>query len=258
MLTPQPGVERNPFDELVLGGGAGREEEEVAIEEEVEQEKSECSSSEEQSNDVTGRQQGTQGGVLTGRGTGDAAETQSMRRRAKLSWRERMRHFTWTWVSIATVNGGERTGLMASSSAQRWRRAGLPTSCMQVRVFLNLDQIPCTELMFHAVPFRFRGIYTIGCVFFLFNMCLFLFTVALISLRFYLYPRTFRASVLHPTESLFIPASIVSFGIIMMNISQYGVGMAGVGRWLERCMVVLFWADCGLAVAMSLGIYLVM
>jgi hypothetical protein len=62
----------------------------------------------------------------------------------------------------------------------------------------------------------------------------------------------------HPTESLFIPASIVSFGIIMMNVSQYGVGMAGVGRWLERCMIGLFWADCGLAVAMSLGIYLVM
>jgi tellurite resistance protein TehA-like permease len=95
-------------------------------------------------------------------------------------------------------------------------------------------------------------------MFFLFNVGLFLLNVALISTRFYLYPRTFRGSFLHPTESLFVPAAIVSFGIIMMNISQYGVGMSGGGMWLERCMVVLFWADCGLAVAMSLGIYLVM
>ncbi len=80
----------------------------------------------------------------------------------------------------------------------------------------------------------------------------------MISLRFFFYPRTFKASFLHPTESLFIPAAIVSFGIVMMNVSQYGVGMVGESRWLEKCMVVLFWVDCGLAVGGSLGIYLIM
>lgn len=80
----------------------------------------------------------------------------------------------------------------------------------------------------------------------------------MISCRFYFYPRTFKASFLHPTESLFIPAAIVSFGIILINISQYGVGMAGVGKWLEHCMIVLFWLDCGLAVLFSMVIYLIM
>ncbi len=110
----------------------------------------------------------------------------------------------------------------------------------------------------YAVPFRFRGLYTLGCIFFILNMCLFVFNVAMISCRFFFYPRTFRASFLHPTESLFIPAAIVSFGIIMMNISQYGVEVGGGREWLERVMVVLFWVDCGLAVTFSLGIYLIM
>jgi tellurite resistance protein TehA-like permease len=110
----------------------------------------------------------------------------------------------------------------------------------------------------YAVPFRFRGLYTLGVIFFLLNLCLFLFNVAMISTRFYVYPRTFRASFLHPTESLFIPAAIVSFGIIMMNVSQYGVGMVGNTRWLQHTMVVLFWVDCGLAITFSLGIYLIM
>ena len=108
------------------------------------------------------------------------------------------------------------------------------------------------------MPFRFSGLYALGCIFFILNMVLFLFNVVMISCRFYFYPRTFKASFMHPTESLFIPAAIVSFGIILINISQYGVDMAGVGQWLENGMVVLFYLDCGLAVTFSIGIYLLM
>ncbi len=80
----------------------------------------------------------------------------------------------------------------------------------------------------------------------------------MISCRFYFYPGTFKASFLHPTESLFIPAVIVSFGIILMNITQYGVGEAGMGMWLERTLIVLFWLDCGLAVVFSAVVYLIL
>jgi tellurite resistance protein TehA-like permease len=78
----------------------------------------------------------------------------------------------------------------------------------------------------------------------------------MISLRFFLYPSTFRASFLHPTESLFIPAAAISFGTILLNISQYGVSWTG--AWLEDTMVILFWVYCALAVLFSSGIYLVM
>jgi C4-dicarboxylate transporter/malic acid transport protein len=142
-------------------------------------------------------------------------------RRQKLSFKERIRHFTWTWFCLTMATGGIANVL-------------------------------------YTVPFRFPGLYAIGCLFFILNIVLFLFNVVMISCRFYFYPRTFKASFLHPTESLFIPAAIVSFGIILINISQYGVDMAGVGWWLERGMIVLFWMDCGLAVCFSIGIYLLM
>lgn len=85
---------------------------------------------------------------------------------------------------------------------------------------------------------------------------LFIFNVFMISMRFYLYPSTFRASFLHPTECLFIPASVISFGTVLLNISQYGVDSTG--PWLEDAMVVLFWLYCGLAIVFSCGIYLIM
>lgn len=155
---------------------------------------------------------------------------------SKLSFKQRIRHFTWTWFCSTMATGGIANVLYAGKYQTPNHRAGLT----------------------NPVPFRFPGLYAIGCVFFILNIVLFLFNVAMISCRFYFYPRTFKASFLHPTESLFIPAASISFGIILINISQYGVGMAGVGQWLERCMVVLFWFDCGFACGLSICIYLIM
>ncbi len=87
-------------------------------------------------------------------------------------------------------------------------------------------------------------------------MVLFVFNSVMISLRFYWFPRTFKASFLHPTESLFIPAAVISFGTILINISQYGVGKTG--HWLEPTMCILYWCDCGLAIIFSIAIYLIM
>ncbi|KAF1978466.1 hypothetical protein BU23DRAFT_549900 [Bimuria novae-zelandiae CBS 107.79] len=136
-----------------------------------------------------------------------------------LSWRERIRHFTWTWFCMTMATGGIANVL-------------------------------------YTVPFRFRGLYALGCLFFILNMVLFLFNVIMISLRFYWFPKTFKASFLHPTESLFIPAAVISFGTILINISQYGVDRTGF--WLEKTMSILYWTDCGLAICFSIGIYLIM
>jgi C4-dicarboxylate transporter/malic acid transport protein len=157
----------------------------------------------------------------TRRSIQDVQQPDVHERRQNLSFKERIRHFTWTWFCLTMATGGIANVL-------------------------------------YTVPFRFRGLYALGCIFFILNIVLFLFNIAMISCRFYFYPRTFKASFLHPTESLFIPAAVVSFGIILINISQYGVDMADVGEWLERCMIVLFWMDCGLAVCFSIGIYLLM
>lgn len=116
----------------------------------------------------------------------------------------------------------------------------------------------CLVLICWIVPYRFPGLFAIGCFFFLFNIALFLFNVTMISLRFYHYPSTFLHSILHPTESLFIPASVISIGTILMNISQYGLTEGMAGNWLLSTMVVMFWLYCGLAVLFSCGIYLVL
>ncbi|KAL8946272.1 MAG: hypothetical protein Q9222_007311 [Ikaeria aurantiellina] len=137
----------------------------------------------------------------------------------RLHWRERIRHFTWTFFTMTMATGGIANVL-------------------------------------YTVPFRFRGLDTIGIIFFLFNIFLFLFNIAMISLRFYTFPETFEASYMHPSERLFLPASVVSFGTILINISQYG--LTRTGPWLSRATVVLFWIDAGLAVLSSSGIYLLM
>ncbi|CAI6340368.1 unnamed protein product [Periconia digitata] len=136
----------------------------------------------------------------------------------KMSWRERTRHFTWTWFAMTMATGGIAN-------------------------------------VFYTVPYRFPGIYALGCLFFILNMVLFVFNVTMISLRFYWFPKTFKASFLHPTESLFIPAAVISFGTILINMSQYGVGKSGF--WLEKTMCILYWIDCGLAICFSITIYLI-
>jgi len=235
VLTPQPQLfERDPFDDFAVNlPPSDQQEEKVAG-------KPEDGSGEDSLAPNEGppsrTHQSPRGAVPGGNGNvpsaderlpehipplKESAEPESPPRHSKLPWRERIRHFTWTWFCLTMATGGIANVL-------------------------------------YAVPFRFPGLYALGCVFFIGNMVLFLFNIAMISCRFYLYPRTFRASFLHPTESLFIPAAIVSFGIIMMNISQYGVGMVGEQRWLQHVMIVLFWVDCGLAVTSSLGIYLIM
>ena len=107
-----------------------------------------------------------------------------------------------------------------------------------------------------AVPYRFQGLYAIGLIFFFLNILLFIINVVMISLRFYNHPEMFMASILHPTERLFLPAAVVSFGTILLNISQYGPSHAG--DWLNDAVAILYWADAALAVCASMGVYLVM
>ncbi|KAK5135248.1 hypothetical protein LTR08_005498 [Meristemomyces frigidus] len=110
----------------------------------------------------------------------------------------------------------------------------------------------------HSVPYRFPGLYAIGCIFFLLNIVLFLINVVMISCRFRLYPSTFTASITHPTESLFVPASLISIGTILVTITEYGLADGKTGLWLLHTMRALFWTYCALAVFFSCGIYLVM
>lgn len=133
---------------------------------------------------------------------------------------------------------------------------------MQPFVFLGGSKVlwktPVDSVFRHSIPplFRIPHLYALGAIFFILNMVLFVFNIAMISTRFYLYPSTFRASFVHPTESLFVPAAVISFGTILINITQYGIGRTA--SWLESTMIVMFWIYCTLAILFSCGIYLLM
>lgn len=83
---------------------------------------------------------------------------------------------------------------------------------------------------------------------------MFIYDVVMITCRAVFFFRGFRKSFFDSNESLFVPASFVSFGTLLINISQYGLGNAG--PWLDDAARVLFWIDCCLAVIASIGIYL--
>ncbi|KAF2231618.1 putative C4-dicarboxylate/malic acid transporter [Viridothelium virens] len=137
-----------------------------------------------------------------------------------LNFKKRIRHFTWNWFAMTMATGGIANVL-------------------------------------YTVPFRFHGLYTIGLLFFFLNIVLFIFNFVMISFRFWYYPATFRTSFLHPTESLFIPAFVISIGTILINISEYGLTGHKAGEWLHQTMTVLFWIFCALAISFSAVIYLI-
>ncbi|KAL4956199.1 voltage-dependent anion channel-domain-containing protein [Aspergillus filifer] len=137
----------------------------------------------------------------------------------KLNWKKRIRHFTWAFFTLTMATGGIAN-------------------------------------VIYSIPYRFRGLDTIGIIFFLANIVFYFVIWAILLTRFYLFPYTFKASFLHPTESLFVPASVVSFGTILINISQYGTD--NTGPWLTNVIHVLFWVDSALAVISSAGVYLLL
>jgi hypothetical protein len=151
-----------------------------------------------------------------------------------LSWKKRVKHVTWAFFTLTMATGGIANALSRG------------------RLYIATED----DVLTLTVPFRFHGLNTIGTVIFLFNIVLYLLIWAAILTRFYLYPDTFRASFTHPTESLFVPAVAVSFGTILINIVEYGFGKTGM--WLNRAVVVLFWFDAGLAVFLSVLVYIIL
>ncbi|OJD10360.1 hypothetical protein ACJ73_09826 [Blastomyces percursus] len=135
----------------------------------------------------------------------------------ELPWKERIRHFTWAFFTLTMATGGLANVL-------------------------------------YFIPYRFPGLDKIGIVIMLINIVLYFCIWGLLLTRFYHYPYTFKASFMHPTESLFVPAAIVSFGTILINISQYGPPRTG--EWLDTTTWILFWFNATLAVMFSAGIYL--
>lgn len=130
----------------------------------------------------------------------------------KVSIRERLKHFTWSWFECTMS-----TGAIATLLSQQ--------------------------------PFTFRGLQTIGKIFFILDLVLFVLFCCLITTRFILKPGSLSRSLHHPHESFFFGTFWVSIALILYCIQQYAVPSCG--PWLIKTLEILFWlyAACALLVA---------
>jgi tellurite resistance protein TehA-like permease len=98
-------------------------------------------------------------------------------------------------------------------------------------------------------PYTFPGLQTIGKIFFILDIVLFLLFAAAITARFCMNRGSLTRSLHHPHESFFFGCFWVSIALILYNVQQYGTPYAG--PWLIKALEVLFWtyAGCALLVA---------
>ncbi|PVH95760.1 hypothetical protein DM02DRAFT_731654 [Periconia macrospinosa] len=138
------------------------------------------------------------------------------RHRPSLSLSRRLKHFTWSWFECTMS-----TGALATLLGQQ--------------------------------PFSFTGLKTIGKVFFILDLVLFLTFCGLIAFRFARYPGSLTRSLHHPHESFFFGTFWVSIALILYCIQLYGV--PSTGPWLVKALEVCFWGYSGLVLLVAVFQY---
>lgn len=98
-------------------------------------------------------------------------------------------------------------------------------------------------------PYTFHGLKTIGKIFFILDLVLFVAFSALITYRFLRNRGALSRSLHHPHESFFFGTFWVSIGLIIYCIEEYGAPSSG--PWLVKTLEVLYWlyAGCVMLVA---------
>lgn len=103
----------------------------------------------------------------------ESADESAVEEPRPVGFRDRIGCYTWTWFTMTMATGGIANVL-------------------------------------HSIPYRSDWLRILGVVVFCFNLCLFFMNCTLLSLRFRWNPGSFLHSFLSPSESLFIPACVVS------------------------------------------------
>ncbi|KAF2030890.1 C4-dicarboxylate transporter/malic acid transport protein-like protein [Setomelanomma holmii] len=134
----------------------------------------------------------------------------------KIPWSKRLNHFTWSWFECTMS-----TGALATLLGQQ--------------------------------PNNFTGLKTIGKVFFILDICLFLLFSACITYRFATNKGSLKRSLHHPHESFFFGSFFVSIGLIIYCIDQYGSPASG--PWLLRALEILFWTFAGVVMLVAVFQY---
>ncbi|EPS35252.1 hypothetical protein H072_11429 [Dactylellina haptotyla CBS 200.50] len=109
----------------------------------------------------------------------------------------------------------------------------------------------------HLLPYRFRGLDTIGTIVFLISVAIFCVTTTGLLFRFTMWKNTLWNSIRHPTEGLFTATFLLSVATILINTCNYGVGHIGAAttdNWLSNVVEVLFWVYTVLSMILAIAL----
>ncbi|EAA26724.3 hypothetical protein GE21DRAFT_3233 [Neurospora crassa] len=139
--------------------------------------------------------------------------------KGKVSLRDRITCYQWTWFTMTMATGGVANVL-------------------------------------HSIPYKSQWLTGVGLFFFFLNLVLFTVNCICITLRFVWSRGSFLHSLNDQTESLFVSSIIVSAGTIFITICQYGI--PNTGPWLLKAMEIIFWIYVGLSFSISAFLYLLL
>ncbi|PWN50824.1 hypothetical protein IE53DRAFT_77638 [Violaceomyces palustris] len=115
---------------------------------------------------------------------------------------ERLPHFTWAWYTLPMSTGG-------------------------------------LSLLLSVTPNRFPGLTTIGVVLYICNIVIFLSISSIMIWRYSSCNVTFKDTLMHPLESLFIPTFFLATATIINCMCAYAVPKTG--EWMVVLLRVIFW-----------------
>jgi tellurite resistance protein TehA-like permease len=125
-----------------------------------------------------------------------------------LPFGERLRHFTWAWYTLTMATGGIAT-------------------------------------LISIQPHPFPGLITIGAVFFIVNLIFFFGITGTMILRFTKFPGSFKASITHEREGLFLGPFFLSIATIITGTQKYIIQAYEVDHpnrsWAITSIAVAFW-----------------
>ncbi|PVH91094.1 hypothetical protein DM02DRAFT_546466 [Periconia macrospinosa] len=121
---------------------------------------------------------------------------------------QRLRHFTWAWYTLTMATGGIAT-------------------------------------LIAIQPHKFPGLISIGAVFYVVNLVFFAALNATMILRFTKFPGTFKESVMHEREALFLGPFFLSIATIITGTQKYVVESYEASHpmrgWIVTSMAIAFW-----------------
>jgi C4-dicarboxylate transporter/malic acid transport protein len=145
-------------------------------------------------------------------GVSRSRSKEGFRRQQRVSLRQRLEHFTWTWFSATMATGS-------------------------------------LAVVLYQTPNQFYCLFTIGKIVYILNLVLFISFSVLITLRFIFVPRALLKSFHHPIESFFFGTFWVSIGLILQGANIYG--LPSCGPWLIHALEVCFWLYGGLVMLVA-------